>query len=310
MASHFQSMAASELRPALAAIVAGGSAAVLLAFALPEGPTPAWLWSLPALALLGAAFWAWARGYRRLQALRDIPESKLISAAQGYASLEGRAAAFPGKPLLSPLTAQPCCWYSYAISLRHAEKGSRAGHWRETSEWSFMMSDGTGECVVDPLGASLTPSRVKKWNDTERDYVERLIVPGDRLFVVGKLTTSGATVTEHDIELRTGALIAQWKKDMGWLKQRFDLSGDGRFSEEEWALVRHHARREVEADIARHPPLPQNLMSDPGDGRPFIISGASRRQLEKDQNLWMLLHLCALLGGAALFAYFLFRPPA
>jgi hypothetical protein len=310
MASHFQSMAASELRPTIAAVVVAGFAAVLLAFAMPEGPLAAWLWSLPAAAFLGASFWAWAMSYRRLQTLRDIPESKLISAAQGYASLEGRAAAFPGKPLLSPLTAQPCCWYSYAISLRHAEKGSRAGHWRETSEWSFMMSDGTASCVVDPVGANLSPSRVKKWNDTERDYVERLILPGDPLFVVGKLTTSGATVTGHDIELKTGELIAEWKKDMRWLKQRFDLNGDGQFSEQEWDLVRHQARREVEAEIARHPPLPQNLISDPRDGRPFIISASSRERLEKDQNLWMLLHLACLLIGAALLAWFIFRPPA
>src|SRR5712664_1168851 len=106
MASHFQSMAASELRPTIVATLVAGCAAVLLAFAMPEGPPAAWLWSLPAAAFLGASFWAWAMSYRRLQVLRDIPESKLISAAQGYASLEGRAAAFPGKPLLSPLTAQ------------------------------------------------------------------------------------------------------------------------------------------------------------------------------------------------------------
>jgi hypothetical protein len=310
MASHFQSMAAAELRPAIAASAAAGLVAVVLAFAMPETFPPAWLWSLPAAAFLGATFWAWAMSYRRLQILRDIPESKLISAAQGYASLEGRAAAFPGKPLLSPLTAQPCCWYSYAISLRHAEKGSRAGSWRETSEWSFMMSDGTGECVVDPVGANLSPSRVKKWNDTERDYVERLILPGDLLFVAGKLTTSSATVTGHDIEFRTGELIAEWKKDMRWIKQRFDLDGDGQFSGQEWDLVRHQARREVEAQLARHPPLPQNLISDPGDGRPFVISASSRQRLEKDQNLWVLLHLACLLSGAALLAWLVFRPPA
>src|ERR1700730_17015996 len=122
MASHFQSMAAAELRPTMVAVGVAGFAAVMLAVAMPEGPPAAWLWSLPAAAFLGATFRAWAMSYRRLQGLRDIPESKLVCAAQGYASLERRAGSFPGKPLLSPLTAQPCCWYSYSISLRHAEK--------------------------------------------------------------------------------------------------------------------------------------------------------------------------------------------
>jgi hypothetical protein len=172
------------------------------------------------------------------------------------------------------------------------------------------MTDGSGECVVDPVGASLSPARERRWHDFDHNYVEQLIVPGDPLCVVGELVTSSSTVTGHDIDFQVGELIAQWKKDMPSLRQRFDLNHDGEFSAVEWQLVRSQARREVEAELARHPPQPQNLVSRPRDGRPFIISGTSRERLEKDQNLWMVLHLCALLAGAALLAYFFFRPPA
>jgi hypothetical protein len=307
---HFLSMAAGELRPAMIAGALGAAAAVLLVFALPQAAMQAWLWWLPAFAALCGTFWAWAASYRKLQALRDIPESKLVSAAQGYASLEGRAAAFPGKPLLSPLSSQPCCWYSYSIYRRNRDRGSQVATESETSEWSFMMTDGSGECVVDPVGASLTPARERRWHDLDHNYVEQLILPGDPLCVVGELVTSSSSVTERDIELRVGEAVGQWKKDMPALRQRFDLNHDGEFSAVEWQLVRSQARREVEADLARHPPQPQNLVSLPRDGRPFIISGTSRARLVKDQNLWMLLHLCALLAGAAVLAYFVFRPPA
>jgi hypothetical protein len=310
MASHFESMAPGELRPAMVASLAGAAAAFLLAFVLPEGRAFDRLWLLPALAALCATFWAWAMSYRRLQALRDIPESKLISAAQGYASLEGRAAAFPGAPTISPLSHQRCCWYSYSVSRRDSERDSGRTIDSETSDWSFMMSDGTGECVVDPVGAKLSTARVRMWHDLEYNYVERLIVPGDPLCVVGELITSGSTVTQHDIEFKIGELIAQWKKDMPRLKERFDLNRDGEFGETEWRLVRSQARREVEADLARHPPQPQNLVSRPRDGRPFIISGTSRERLEKDQYYWTLLHLAGLLAGSVLLAYFVFKPPA
>jgi hypothetical protein len=309
MPFHFLSMAAGELRPAMIAAALGAAAAALLAFVLPEGPLASWLWWLPGFAALCGTFWAWAMSYRRLQSLRDIPESKLVSAAQGYASLEGRAAAFPGKPLLSPLTSQPCCWYSYSISVRDADRGSRAAAESETSEWSFMMNDGSGECVVDPVGASLSAARERRWHDAEYNYMERLILPGDPLCVVGELTTSSSTVTEHDIELQVGEQIGQWKKDMPSLRRRFDLDHDGEFGAVEWQLVRSQARREVEAELALHPPQPQNLVSRPRDGRPFIISATSRERLVKDQNLWTLLHVCALLAGAAVLAYFVFRPP-
>src|SRR5437870_2381206 len=83
-------------------------------------------------------------------ALDDLPLAKIASAAQGYTRLDGRAAAFPGKPLMSPVGREPCCWYSYRI-LTYDRDGDVTSTEHETTDWSFMMSDGSGECVVDPV---------------------------------------------------------------------------------------------------------------------------------------------------------------
>jgi len=178
---------------------------------------------------------------------------------------------------------------------------------RETSEWSFMMNDGSGECVVDPAGAKLVSERVKKWRAGDFHYTERLILPGDPLFVLGEFATSGSTVSEHDVEFQVGQLIGAWKKDMPALLKRFDLDGDGCFSEQEWELVRRQARRDVEAELARNPPQPQNIVAKPRDERPFIISAKSRQRLERGLTLWAWIHLSCFLLGATLLVAWAFR---
>jgi hypothetical protein len=222
-------------------------------------------------------------------------------------SLEGRAALFPGKPLDSPLTHRPCCWYSYAVVELDDERSNRSADEHGTSEWSFMMNDGNGECVIDPNGAKLVSMRVKKWRVGNFRYTERLILPGDPLLVLGAFTTSGSTVTEHDVEFQVGQLIAEWKKDMPALIQRFDLDGSGRISDEKWERVRTQARRDVEDELARNPPQPQHRVSNPGDDRPFIIGATSRRQLERDMTIWAWIHLSCFLFGVTILAAWAFH---
>ena len=303
----FLSMAGGEFQAPIAAAIVAVPALFLLVGVLEVGALPLWLIVSLAIAFLGTTFWGWVASYRRLQALEDYPLSRIVSAPQGYVRLEGRAAAFPGKPLDSPLTHRPCCWYSYQVVEWDEERRSGSVKERETSEWSFMMNDGSGECVVDPAGAKLVSERVKKWRAGDFHYTERLILPGDPLFVLGEFATSGSTVSEHDVEFQVGQLIAAWKKDMPALIKRFDLNGDGRFSEQEWELVRRQARREVEAELARNPPQPQNIVAKPRDERPFIISAKSRRRLERDLTIWAWIHLSCFLLGATLLAAWAFR---
>ncbi len=298
----FLSLAREELRgPIVAAIVAAPALILLLLVTLLElRALPRWMVASPALAILGATFWGWVASYRRLLALEDYPLSKIASAQQGYVRLEGRAAAFPGKPLESPLTGLPCCWYSYKVVKRDDESASVTE--KGTSDWSFMLNDGSGETVVDPVEAKLIPVRVWKWRAGNYFYTERLILPGDPIFVLGRFSTAVAMVTEHDVGFQVGQLLAEWKKDMPALIKRFDLNGDARFSEAQWELVRAQARRDVEGEIARNPPRPQSIVSNPGDERPFIISARNRQRLERDITIWAWIHLSCFLFGAVILA--------
>ena len=293
----FLSMTEAELGGPIAAAVAAGIALILL-FTLPKA-MPLWLMLSPALAFLAVTLWGWVTSNRRLNALEDYPLSRIASAPQGYALLEGRAAGFPGQPLESPLTQLLCCWYSYSVVEvdDNSRNGSALSREHDTSEWSFMLNDGTGDCVVDPVGARLVPVRMRKWRQENFRYTEQLILPGDPLFVLGKFAAAGATVTEHDIEFQVGQRIADWKKDMPALIKRFDLNGDGQFSSTEWDRVRAQARRDVEDEFARNPPQPQNNVSRPVDGRPFIISARNRRQMVTDMKIWAWIHLVLFLLG-------------
>ena len=303
----FLSMAGAEFHGPITAAILAALALFLLVMLRAVGALPWWLIVAPALAFLGTIFCSWVASYRRLQALEDYPLSKIASAPQGYVSLEGRATLFPGNSLDSPLTHRPCCWYSYEVVELDDERRNRSADEHETSEWSFMMNDGSGECVVDPKGAKLVSVRVKKWRVGHFRYTERLILPGDPLLVLGAFTTSGSTVTEHDVEFQVGQLIAEWKKDMPALIQRFDLEGSGRISDQKWERVRTQARRDVEAELARNPPQPQNRVSSPGAERLFIISAKSRRQLERDMTIWVWIHLSCFLLGITILAGWAFR---
>src|SRR5581483_7337572 len=184
---------------------------------------PAALSALAAAIFIGFALWGWIAAYRRLQAFEDIPLSRIATAAQGYARLEGRAAPFPGAKLEAPMTHLACCWYSYKLE-NLDQNGNVTSTEEDTSEWSFVLSDGTGECVVDPVGAKIASKSVNRYRSRELRWTESAIFPHDPVCVIGSFRTSGMTVTEHDIEVQAGSRIAEWKKDMRALVARFQLS--------------------------------------------------------------------------------------
>lgn len=295
----FLGMASGELWiPATVAIVA---ALTLIPMVFIWG-LPRWVVLSPVIALLGATFWGWTAAYRRRQALDDIPLARIGSAAQGYTRLEGRAALFPGKPLRSPLTQQPCCWYSYreiTYDDQHEVKSST----HETTDWSFMMTDGSGECVVDPAGARIVPLRVRRYKDKYQYWREEVILPQDPLTVIGEFTTSGAAVSDADIDFRTGELLALWKRDMGDLLRRFPpAQGSSTWSEKEWEEVRLAARRTIQHDAARETEG-QNRIEKPRDERPFFISAEPAAQLARDLAIWTWFHAVAFIAGAGALAW-------
>ena len=197
----FASMARAELaRPlGLAAISAIAVLALLIPSLTLRWWLPRWMFALPAATLMGAAFWGWMLCYRRLQALLDVPHIRIASAAQGYVRLEGRADFFPGNPVRSPFSGLQCCWYSCRL-VRYDGEGNVKSREEDESEWSFVIRDASGECVVDPAGAGIIPLRLNTYRDRFSSWREHSVLPGDPLCAIGEFSTH----TGQNLMARTG----------------------------------------------------------------------------------------------------------
>jgi hypothetical protein len=285
----FLRMTYVEMIAPLGVALAAAAALAILIF-LSAAP-PEWAVLAPVIAFIGASFWGWTAAFRRLRALEDIPGSHIASCAQGYSRLEGRAAVFPGKPLLAPVSRQPCCWYRYTVITLDA-RGHPQSRETEETDWSFAMTDETGQCIVDPAGAQIIPLRTNRYRDRQQEWTEHAILAGDELCVIGHFTTAQSGLSEAEIDFRTGQLLAEWKRQRS-------------YTEAEWDGVRAQARREVEAAMVREPP--QNRIEKPADDRPFIISAESRDDLERDLLVWAWIHALCFVGGVAALAWVYFR---
>ena len=114
--------------------------------------------------------------FMRKRIMEDTPTSKIRSAAQGYVELDGVGDLLEGPPIIAPLTGATCTWYSYKIE-QHRRSGKNS-HWstieKGTSEDLFLIIDDTGQCIVDPEGASVTPAEKDVWyGASSRPAVDR-----------------------------------------------------------------------------------------------------------------------------------------
>ena len=124
-----------------------------------------WPYALAAMSIVG--FFAWTATYRRYRQIRDLPTSRVASAAQGYVELFGHSELLPGAPVVSKLSGLPCCWYRYYV-----ERRTSRNEWERVdsgiSEECFLLVDDTGQCVVSPAGAEVLTERKETW--TQGDY--------------------------------------------------------------------------------------------------------------------------------------------
>lgn len=242
-------------------------------------------------------------------ASRDIATSRIASAAQGYAEIVGRGAT--GHLLPAPCSHTDCLWYSYIIDRKRQAGGgfSWSGtaiknsdsiafailvvlfklfiskdddNWERvesgTSENDIVLNDGSGLCHVNPKGARMSDLDYTIWYEGDYRYQESLLLPAKPVYVLGNFVTQTESQTNARVTQAVGALIREWKRDQAYLKSRFDLDGNGEISEQEMALVRAQALREVkrnDPDIDQ----PLHTMSKPKDGRPFIISHHTQKKL-------------------------------
>ena len=100
-------------------------------------------------------------------------------------------------------------------------------------------------------------------------------------------------------------LLAEWKRDPGFLRSQFDKNRDGKIDQAEWEEVRKAAEKHVEAlhqELGYQQVL--NIIHAPEDSsRPFIIADRDPEGLARQFHRWSWSHAGAavLAAGVALY---------
>ena len=224
--------------------------------------------------------------------IEDTPTSKIRSAAQGYAEFSGHGELMEGQPITAPLTRTICTWYKYKIEEYH--RSGKNSQWvtidQGNSDELFLLLDDTGQCVIDPEGAYVTPARKDCWyghrsrpdrgpsydrswfsfGSRRYRYSEERMHPGESLYAIGLYKTVGGANSQFNINEDVRDMLGEWKKDTEYLMTRFDKNRDGQIDMEEWQAVREEAYQAVmarHADVQNMPPV--NILSDTHEGGHF-----------------------------------------
>lgn len=255
----------------------------------------------------------------RARWIGDTPTSKIRSAHQGFIELEGTSRQLDDhRPLKSPLSGTDCVWFDIRVERYERDyDGNNRSQWRtvvrQTSDQLIRVDDGTGTCLIDPDGASCYPAYNRVWKgNTEMPtwqygkkgfgrgllggkyrYTERLLLLDADLYALGWFKTIAHNLG-MDIEAQVVALLRDWKQDPEQMK-RFDLNQDGHVDGREWAWARRLARAQTRAQLLKTPVDETEIhtLSEPPDGRPFILSGLPQKTLIRRKrrygfSLWAL----------------------
>lgn len=246
--------------------------------------------------------WGFFRRLRRDRLLADTPLMHIRSAAQGYVKVAGSARPAGAAPAAAPLSGRPCVWWDFKVAEQQRDsKGRVEWHTVEsaTSVELFVIADDDAQCLVGPVQAEVTPSRVNTWYGNESRpagppppvntallmgayrYTESLLEVGARVCVVGELRSHSET---GDLAAATAARLHEWKQDQHSLLARFDADHDGRLSAAEWEAARQAAARECETQKLQSNIERVSVISEPADGRPFLISTAGPERMEKREQ--------------------------
>ena len=269
---------------------------------------------------LASLYWAF-RFFSRFRTIENIPTSRIRSAAQGYVELQGRGKCLEGPPIIAPLSKKNCTWYSFKVEMESARDDKK--NWKTIdsgiSSELFLIVDETGQCVIDPDGASVRTIHSDTWYGYQKRpqhgpgykggldmgnyrYTERRLHSGDNLYAIGLFNSVGGAGGTFDTDTDVREIIREWKQDSEEMLQRFDKNRDGQLDMQEWQAVRNQALAQV---MARHNEMktapPVNMLTRTGDSRwPYILSAVSQEKLVKHYKIYFVL-LVALFFFAGAF---------
>lgn len=264
------------------------------------------LLSIIAIAAFFLMFYFW----RRARIIEDVPTSRIRSAAQGYVELIGIGQLMPGTPIIAPLTGLSCTWYRYAIEekeVRHA-RGRQDTRWRTINSGIsgelFLIVDDTGECVIDPEGAEVTPTVRDVWYGNSRNpaygpkggssllaggryrYSEQRMHSGDHLYAIGHFNTLSG-IEQGSLNEDIKAILRQWKKSPEHFLKEFDTNKDGEIDIQEWQHVRSAAEKQAlreRAERSRSHSAVHMLKQDAH--RPYILSTVPQDRLVRRYRIY------------------------
>lgn len=277
-------------------VLLGGAQLVLLFVGMLAPGRAAWPVCLSLIAAISLP--AWIAVYRRLRLVEDTPTSNIASAAQGYVELSGRCEIPPGAPTYAPYSKLPCVWCRYLMEESVNDKWSR----REQGETdaSFLLADASGRCAVDPAEAEIFVNNKETWIQGDHRYTEWKILQHSRVYVLGEFRTPALELSAADIGGDTSALLAEWKRDQAALLARFDRDRDGSIGLHEWEPVRLAARAEVQKNYREMRAAPElSVVRAPKDGRPYLISNFSQREVAGKYRFWVWVHLVSFVAAMA-----------
>jgi len=287
-----------------------------------------------AIALGGASLFGFYGAFRHLRLARlieDTPTAKVRSAPQGYVELIGQAQLMEGDSILAPLTRTDCCWWRYKIE-RRTGNNKWAVVERGLSDTLFLLRDDTGECILDPEGAEITPTDRSVWyghskypkdrfptryrvNDPvfkgllkltaafgDYRYTEERILPGDEIYVLGLFKTLDDVDHLQNRGEMARALLREWKQDHAALLARFDRNKDGRIDDREWELARrtayHQAERQYRQQMEGQ--ILHTLSATQSRRRPFLLSALPQFELARRYRRRSILYLLLFFGAGGL----------
>ena len=276
-------------------------------------------------AFAGVGFFLWKKSFQRARMMEDMATSKIRSAAQGFVELSGIQHPIEGIPLSAPLTGSACTWWDYKIERREQtrnSKGQTRTRWstmeKDTSVGFFHLRDETGEILVNPVGADVTPSLQRVWyGDARRPngdstsrfgaslkgryrYTERIMRPGEPIYALGHFETWSNVPGRNERSKKRSEILAEWKTDAAELVRRFDADGDGRVDQDEWESARQAAQALAEEQVAEAAMKPDvDILMKPEEDHPFILSTKSQDELAKAYRWKALGGLVLFLAGLA-----------
>jgi hypothetical protein len=278
------------------------------------------------------SFWYAFKAWAKSRVIEDTPTSRVRSAAQGYVELSGKGLLPADSHNKGPLSGMPCTWWRYKVEERSYTGRSRS--WStvdsDTSTAPFLLDDGTGQCLIDPRGAEVFPGATNVWYGPEAwpqgripdgsgvfgwlvdtfvtdkyRYTEHRLQPHEHVYAIGAFRSLGGASVE-DPESAAAELLHAWKQDQAALLARFDTNHDGTLSSGEWEQARAAARRQVlDARAAEVQPPSLNVLSDPMDGRSYLLAASDGESLARRFRRRALAGIGGFVGSSAALSWML-----